>query len=94
MLVNFSASGPLKRAIAEAGGLQLDLPAGANVRDALVAASESLGTAGALMRDDAGHLRTSLVVFVNDELIRRNGIDNEVHEGDELTVLMPVAGGS
>ncbi len=92
MQVTLSGTGPLKRAVSEEG-LLLDLPAGARLRDALSVASEQLGDAGSVLRDHGGQVQQGLVVFLNDEMVRRNGGDTELKDGDELTVLMPVAGG-
>ena len=92
MHVTLSGTGPLKRVVSE-GGLLLDLPAGASLRDALSLASEQLGDAGSVLRDHAGQVQPGVVVFVNDEMVRRTSADTQLNDGDELTVLMPVAGG-
>lgn len=92
MHVTFSGTGPLKRALSEEG-LRLDLPAGARVRDALSAASQRLGAAGAVLGGGDNPVQPGLVVFLNDEMVRRNRVDTELKDGDQLTVLMPVAGG-
>ena len=92
MNVTVSGTGPLKRAVS-GEGLRLDLPEGAKVSDALSAASQRLGTAGSALQDEGGHVQRGVVVFLNDEMVRRNKVDIELKDGDELTVLMPVAGG-
>ncbi len=92
MKVTFSATGPLKHMITS-GGLVLDLGDGARVRDALTAASAQLcEEATSRLFHDEGDLQPGVVV-VNDELIRRSGGDRELSDGDELTIMMPVAGG-
>lgn len=91
MRVTLSGTGPLKRMVSE--GLSLDLPAGARVRDALAEAGARLGDMAPVLQDEQGGTRPGIVVFVNDQMIRRNGVDAELSDGDELTVLMPVAGG-
>ena len=94
MKVTLSATGPLKHMVSS-GGLVLDLREGSRVRDALSAASAQLGEeATSRLFQDEGGLRAGVVVVVNDELIRRSGGDKELSDGDELTIMMPVAGGS
>ena len=91
--VNFSATGPLKHMVSP-DGLVLDLRDGARVKDALAVASTQLGDeATSRLFHDEGDLRPGVVVVVNDELIRRSGGDRELQDGDELTIMMPVAGG-
>ncbi|MDQ3680442.1 MAG: MoaD/ThiS family protein [Actinomycetota bacterium] len=91
MQVTLSGTGPLKRMVRE--GLSLDLPTGARIRDALTEASARLGDMAPVLQDEEGQTGPGIVVFVNDQMIRRNGADAELSDGDELTVLMPVAGG-
>ncbi len=91
MRVTLSGTGPLKRMVSD--GLSLDLPPGARVRDALAEARARLGDLAPVLQDDEGQTRPGIVVFVNDQMVRRNGTDIELSDGDELTVLMPVAGG-
>lgn len=91
MQVTLSGTGPLKRMVHD--GLRLDLPAGARIRDALAEASERLGEEATVLQDEAGQVKPGIVVFVNDEMVRRSGVEIELKDGDELTILMPVAGG-
>lgn len=91
MRVTLSGTGPLKRMVSE--GLSLELPTGASVRDALAEASTRLRDLAPVLEDEQGRTRPGIVVFVNDQMVRRNGTDAELSDGDELTVLMPVAGG-
>ncbi len=91
MRVTLSGTGPLKRMVSD--GLSLELPPGASVRDALAEARTRLGDMGPILEDEEGRTRPGIVVFVNDQMVRRNGTDTELNDGDELTVLMPVAGG-
>lgn len=91
MQVTLSATGPLKRMVSD--GLVLDLRDGARLRDALSEACGRLGEEAATrVFNGAGDLQPGIVVVVNDELIRRGG-DRELSDGDDLTILMPVAGG-
>ena len=93
MKVTFSATGPLKHMVSSEG-MVLDLRDGARVRDALSVASAQLGEeASNRLFHDEGGLQPGVVVVVNDELIRRSGGDRELSDGDELTIMMPVAGG-
>ncbi len=92
MQVMFSATGPLKRMLTQ-GELVLEVPPGTKVAGALQEVVEKLGDQAASILPDEGTLRRGIVVVVNDEMLRRDGADHELHDGDQLTVLMPVAGG-
>ncbi len=94
MNVTLSATGRLKQKVGDAG-LVLDLPAGAKVRDALQAASGRLeGEETIILPNEAGEIRSGIVLLVNDEMIPRNAVDRPLNDGDEMTILLPMAGGS
>jgi len=44
--------------------------------------------------DETGHLDMSLAMTVNKEWVRQNQMDRALHEGDRVTIMMLVAGGS
>lgn len=92
MQVTFSATGPLKRMLNQ-GELLLEVPPGTKVAGALEEVVQKLGQQAASILPEEGTLRPGIVVVVNDEMLRRGGAEHELHDGDELTVLMPVAGG-
>jgi molybdopterin converting factor small subunit len=92
MQVTFSVTGPLKHLV-DRGGLTLDLRDGAKVRDALSTACDRLGEEAATRLFQGDELRAGIVVVLNDELIRRRSGERELSDGDDVTVLMPVAGG-
>ena len=44
--------------------------------------------------DNSGRLRSSLAVFVNGEHIRyKNGMETELHDGDEVYIVPLITGG-
>jgi len=46
------------------------------------------------LRDDKGEVRRFLNIYVNDEDIRFLGKNYSFHEGDEVTLVPSIAGGS
>ena len=80
------------KAIGNGGQLVLQLLAGTSVREALHAASECVsGKSSALLpgsQDSPG-----VLIFLNDEMIRRDGEYRQLEDGDELILLPAVSGG-
>ncbi|MGH8907719.1 MAG: MoaD/ThiS family protein [Egibacteraceae bacterium] len=94
MRVTFSATGPLRKMVSSEGML-LDLPAETRIRDALFAVCEQLGEQAAkTLLDDEGGLQRGVLMFLNNEMVPRNGANRALQDGDELTAVMSVAGGS
>ncbi len=82
--------------IREAAGVeseQIQIPEGRDVTLALKQAAMAHGDAfGALVLSDDGEVRPSLVLLVNSIPVPR-GTPRELHDGDEIRVFSPVAGG-
>lgn len=93
MYVTLTGTGTLRQLV---GGkpMTLDLPDGAGVRMALDTVKEQLGNAGARLVGDGGGLRSGILLFVNEEMVRGGGEDVRLRDGDELILVPAVSGGS
>ena len=94
MNVRLSATGRLKESFGDEGVL-VELPSTATVGDALVAARERVGVTGFdLSLDEAGRLPPGVAIVVNDEMLPRGRADAALADGDQVTLLLAVAGGT
>ncbi len=92
MEVQVHYAAQLKAAAGEAVQ-KISVPPGATVRDLLELLAEKHGPSmRALLFDDEGALRRSILVFLGEEQLGRD-LDRELKEGAEVTILSPVAGG-
>ncbi|MCW8132038.1 MAG: MoaD/ThiS family protein [Planctomycetota bacterium] len=79
------------RAAAGRGHVELSLPEGARIADAVLAAAREAGPklAEALL-DAAGQPRASLLLFLNDE---QAAAPQALTDGGEVTIIAPISGG-
>ena len=88
----------LPGALDELGGrgssVQLELPAGARVRDALDALETQLPRVGRRIRDETGTVRRHVNLYVDGDDVRTvQGQDTRLPDGASILVLPSVAGG-
>jgi sulfur-carrier protein len=82
---------PPYRAVLGAGELQLDLPAGATLRDALVVLAKRSREFQPWARANKDEwLWGQLLVHARGEIVR---LDDPLHDGQRLELLPPIAGG-
>jgi len=87
MRVLFSSNGKLGQLIGTAR-IRMEVPPESRVADVLETVAERYGAdARALILGE----RSGVLVLVNDEMIEQSTI--AVSHGDEITVLLPIAGG-
>jgi sulfur-carrier protein len=68
---------------------------GASVGEVLDALDSAYPGIGERLRDDSGHIRRFVNVFVNGQNIRdRHGAETPVAAGDEVGIIPAMAGGS
>lgn len=66
----------------------------ASIRDAFAALRHECPELWRRLLDDSGTPRKFLILCLNgSELPRQGALDTPVHEGDRLTLLIPIAGG-
>lgn len=74
--------------------VEVDLKAGATVRDLLARLFEQFPDLEPRVVDETGELRRAVNVFVNGRSVRYlEGLDTELQLHDELAIFPPVAGG-
>lgn len=81
-----------KRA-AGVGSETVDVEVGTTVADVLKQLASAHGDPlKSILLDNAGALQPTLLLFVSDEQIDRDG-STQLSEGDSLTVMTPISGG-
>lgn len=82
---------PLRR---HAGGMAVvELPC-CTISECLEELERRFPAVAGEMRDGEGRLRSSVHLYINGEDVRyRPSLDTPLEDGDELTIMMPVAGG-
>lgn len=66
---------------------------GASIHDALLALGQEYGGLSAVPEDGSGEIWASLNVFVNGADIRSlQGVRTPVRDGDEISIVPPIAG--
>lgn len=87
MRVKFSSNGKLRQVIG-AAQIRIEVPEGSQVADVLEAVAGQYGP-------DARNLmlgeHSGVLVLLDDEMLE--AVTVPVHEGDEVTVMLPMAGG-
>jgi molybdopterin converting factor small subunit len=87
MRVKFSSNGKLRQVIG-AAQIRLEVPEGSKVADVLETVASQYGPeARNLMMGE----RSGVLVLLEDEMIEETTLP--VNEGDEVTVMLPMAGG-
>lgn len=75
------------------GAAQLELP-GATVAECLEELERRFPDLSQELRDETGRLLAEVNLYINGEDLRyRLSLDTPLQPGDELTILLPVAGG-
>jgi molybdopterin converting factor small subunit len=94
--IAFRLAGPLRRHADGASIVEVEVAEDATVLDALEALAASHPAVERRIRDEQGHLRAHVNLFVGDLLVRgtATGLGAAVRRGDELTVLPAVSGGA
>jgi len=78
------------RQLAGTGVVRLDLPTGASVSDAVTRLVEIHPALARLLLTQKGQVQPTLLLFRGDDQATANDV---LAEGEELTVLAPMAGG-
>ena len=94
MRVVFELAGPLRQHAAGAGAVEVDVPDGASVTDALDALAKAHPAVERRIRDDEGHLRRHVNLFAGGDLIRDEQSTTALCSGERLVVLPAVSGGT
>ena len=69
----------------------VDLPEGMSLKGLLLWLAERNGSLGALLLEEDGRIDPSLLMFVGERQARG---EEFLHEGDEVLLLTPIAGGA
>jgi molybdopterin converting factor small subunit len=89
MLVTVKYSAQLRQA-AGVPREQLDVPSACSIRDLLAAAARKNEALRAQLLDSSGAPRPHLLICVGDEQVTAGTV---LKDGDEVTLLSPIAGG-
>ncbi|MBP1927563.1 molybdopterin synthase sulfur carrier subunit [Methanolinea mesophila] len=74
--------------------LEIELPDGSTVRDGVACLVSGDPTAREALFDEQGHIKNHVIVMVNRRRLPNREREAEgLHEGDELAIFPPVAGG-
>jgi molybdopterin synthase sulfur carrier subunit len=92
--VVFELAGPLRQHAAGAVAVEVDVPNGASVADALDALAKAHPAVERRIRDDEGLLRRHVNLFAGGDLIRGSENTTELCPGERLVVLPAVSGGA
>jgi molybdopterin synthase sulfur carrier subunit len=92
--VLFELAGPLRQYAAGAGTVEVDVPDGASVADALDALAKAHPAVERRIRDDEGILRRHVNLFAGGDLIRGAEHTTALCPGERLVVLPAVSGGT
>jgi molybdopterin converting factor small subunit len=92
--VIFELAGPLRQYAGGADAVEIDVPDGASVTDALDALATAHPAVERRVRDDQGRLRPHVNLFAGEELIRGAESTTELRQGERLVVLPAVSGGA
>ena len=69
----------------------VEVPDGTTLKGLLAVVAERTASLGALLLDEDGNAKPSLLTFVGDRQARG---DEVLHDGDEVLLLLPIAGGA
>ncbi|MEA2532226.1 MAG: sulfur-carrier protein [Actinomycetota bacterium] len=94
MRVVFELAGPLRQHAAGAVAVEVDVPDGASVTDALDALAKAHPGVERRIRDDEGLLRRHVNLFAGGDLVRGSEHTTALCPGERLVVLPAVSGGS
>jgi sulfur carrier protein ThiS len=75
------------------GGVGEILVEGSTVRECLEAVDTKFPGFGEQVFDDAGRLHKFVKVFLNGDLVARDGLERAVEPADQVEVLAAIAGG-
>jgi sulfur-carrier protein len=92
--VVFELAGPLRQHAGGAGAVEVDVPEGASVTDALDALAKAHPGVERRIRDDEGLLRRHVNLFAGDDLVRGAEHTTALCPGQRLVVLPAVSGGA
>jgi molybdopterin converting factor small subunit len=92
--VVFELAGPLRQHAGGADAVEVDVPDGASVTDALDALAKAHPAVERRVRDDEGRLRPHVNLFAGGDLIRGAENTTALRQGQRLVVLPAVSGGS
>jgi len=70
---------------------ELSLPFARTVGEAIIEVANMNAEAKAFLLDEEGKVRDNIIILVNDENV--DDIEQPLREGDELFLLLPIAGG-
>jgi molybdopterin synthase sulfur carrier subunit len=92
--VVFELAGPLRQHAGGADAVEVEVPDGASVTDALDALGKAHPAVERRVRDDEGRLRRHVNLFAGGDLIREEQDTTWLRPGDRLVVLPAVSGGT
>jgi molybdopterin converting factor small subunit len=92
--VVFELAGPLRQHAGGADAVEVEVPDGASVTDALDALARAHPAVERRVRDDEGRVRPHVNLFAGGDLVRGAEDTTALRQGERLVLLPAVSGGS